>query len=306
MINDSFLDSDEDENEEENENKSRRPLAKLCILKNEHIPETGQWFTALCFANLCTIWLTCWTCLCKACILHYSLCPPELPLFLGENVLGRDHNTCTLPLPSPSISKQHATICISVYRRRGCSREEDIEALVWDLGSLNGTRKGRLKLTPNVRYALSDCDSLVVADIPCRYISCSADSVSSPDNMKTPVSRISRVNAKLPHPLKEKGSSSKKCANRATETRMPLPDLNDTGGTPVTTSCLSFEKTPTQPQGTLVPESDLDSDEEKGGAADRRHKVAGVYILYLEMKMMLCFLFPMSSKFMFFIIFHSV
>lgn len=47
MINDSFLDSDEDENEEENENKRGRPLAKLCILKNEHIPETGEWFTAL-------------------------------------------------------------------------------------------------------------------------------------------------------------------------------------------------------------------------------------------------------------------
>lgn len=209
-------------------------------------------------------------------------------------MLGRDHNTCTLPLPSPSVSKQHATICITVYRRRGCSSEEDIETLVWDLGSLNGTRKGRLKLTPNVRYALSDCDSLVVADIPCRYVSCSADSVTSPDNLKTPVSRISRVNAKLPHALEENGSSSKKCTNRASETRMSLPD---TGGTPVTTSCLSFEKTPTQPQGTLVPESDLDSDEEKGGAADRRHKVAGMYSLYLEMKMMLFFfffLFPMS------------
>ncbi len=46
MISDSFLESDEEENEEENENKERRPLAKLCILKNEHIPETGEWFAA--------------------------------------------------------------------------------------------------------------------------------------------------------------------------------------------------------------------------------------------------------------------
>lgn len=306
MINDSFLDSDEDENEEENENKRGRPLAKLCILKNEHIPETGEWFTALCLVNICMFCLTCWTFLSKACILHLSLCPPELPLFLGENVLGRDPNICTLPLPSPSISKQHATICISVYRRRGCPSEEDMEALVWDLGSLNGTRKGRLKLTPNVRYALSDCDSLVVADIPCRYVTCSADSAdSSPDNLKTPVSRISRVNAKLPHALEEKGSLSKKCANRATETRTSLPDLNDTGDTPVTPSCLSFEKTPTQPQGTLVPESDLDSDEEKGGAADRRSKVGGVHILCLEMKMKPCFLYLISYKFLF-IIFYSV
>uniref|UniRef100_A0AAQ4QI54 FHA domain-containing protein n=1 Tax=Gasterosteus aculeatus aculeatus TaxID=481459 RepID=A0AAQ4QI54_GASAC len=60
----------------------------------------------------------------------------EMPLFLGDNVLGRDPSTCTVPLPAPSISKQHATICIS--------------ALIWDRGSMNGTRKGHLKLTPNV------------------------------------------------------------------------------------------------------------------------------------------------------------
>ena len=45
MISDSILESDEEENEEENENKRGRPLAKLCILKNTHIPETGEWLT---------------------------------------------------------------------------------------------------------------------------------------------------------------------------------------------------------------------------------------------------------------------
>lgn len=124
---------------------------------------------------------------------------PELPLFLGENVLGRDPSTCTVLLPSPSISKLHATISISAYRKRGCHNEVDMEALVWDLGSLNGTRKGRLKLTPNVRYALSECDSLVVADIPCRYVSCSADTVSSEDDLKGPISRNSGLRARLPH-----------------------------------------------------------------------------------------------------------
>ncbi|KAF0045546.1 hypothetical protein F2P81_002075 [Scophthalmus maximus] len=107
MISDSILESNEEEKEEEPEDKRDRPLAKLCILKNEHVPETA-----------------------------------------------------------PSISKQHASICISVYRTRGGHSE--VEALVWDLGSMNGTCKGRLKLTPNVRYALSDGDSLAVADIPCR------------------------------------------------------------------------------------------------------------------------------------------
>lgn len=46
LVSDSILESDEDDNEEEAENKRGRPLAKLCILKNEHIPETGEWFAA--------------------------------------------------------------------------------------------------------------------------------------------------------------------------------------------------------------------------------------------------------------------
>lgn len=198
-------------------------------------------------------------------------------------MLGRDPTTCTLLLPSPSISKQHATISISAYRRRGCHNEVDMEALIWDLGSLNGTRKGRLKLTPNVRYALSECDSLVVADIPCQYVSCSADTVSSEDDLKMPISRSSGVKARLPLASEEKEGGtnigSKKCVDRATEARVSLPELVDTRKTPVRTSCLSFEQTPTQPQGTLVPESD--SDEERGRVADRRHKAKGMLSLYI-------------------------
>lgn len=197
-----------------------------------------------------------------------SLCYPELPLFLGDNVLGRDPNTCTLPLPAPSISKQHATISIFVYRKKGCHSEVDIEALVWDLGSMNGTRKGHLKLTPNVRYALSERDSLVVADIPCQYVSCTVDTVSTQGEVRTPVSRNSGVKASLPEASGEKGgdtsTGSKKCVNGGTRK------------TPVKTSCLSFEKTPTQPQGTLVPESDSDSDGERGGGGDTRRKALGM------------------------------
>ncbi|XP_022612277.1 mediator of DNA damage checkpoint protein 1 [Seriola dumerili] len=229
LISDSILETDE-ENEEEEENKREQPLAKLCILKNAHIPEA------------------------------------DLPLFLGDNVLGRDPNTCTLPLLAPSVSKQHATICLSVYHRRGCHSEVDIEALVWDLGSMNGTRKGRLKLTPNVRYALSDGDSLVVADIPCQYVSCAVD--SSQLGPRTPVSRNSGVKSRLPDALGEKrgdkSTDSRKCVNSGT--KAGVSSLK----TPVRASCLSFEKTPTQPQGTLVPESDSDSDGERGGGGDRR------------------------------------
>ncbi|XP_032374480.1 LOW QUALITY PROTEIN: mediator of DNA damage checkpoint protein 1 [Etheostoma spectabile] len=237
MICDSILESDEEENEEENTIKTGRPLAKLCILKNEHIPET------------------------------------ELPLFLGDNVLGRDPNNCTLPLPAPSISKQHATICVSVYRRRGYHSKVDVEALVWDLGSMNGTHKGHLKLTPNVRYALSERERLVVADIPCLYVSCAVDTVPSQGDMRTPVSSKSGVKAPLPDASGEKGgdtiTGSKKCVIGGTKTRVSSPDQEDTRETPVRTNCLSFEQTPTQSQGTLVPESGSDSDGERG---DRRRK----------------------------------
>jgi len=39
MICDSILESDE---EEENANARAKPLATLCVLKNKHIPETGE------------------------------------------------------------------------------------------------------------------------------------------------------------------------------------------------------------------------------------------------------------------------
>lgn len=146
-----------------------------------------------------------------------------------------------------------------------------MEALVWDLGSLNGTRKGRLKLTPHVRYALSECESLVLADIPCQYVSWAADTVSSQDDLKTPVSKSSGIEARLSESLEEKES-----VNRAMKARVSLPDQEDMRKTPVRTSCLSFAQTPAQPQGTLVPESDLDSDEDRGAGADRRHKSGGM------------------------------
>ncbi|CAB1456289.1 unnamed protein product [Pleuronectes platessa] len=232
VISDSFLESDESENEEEDENKRGPPLAKLCILKNELVPET------------------------------------DLPLFLGNNVLGRDLSACTLHLPVPSISKQHATISLSVYSRRGRHSEGDVEALVWDLGSMNGTRKGRLKLTPNVRYALSDGDSLLVADIPCQYVSCTVDANSSQVGMRTPVSRNMGVKAGSPDVTEKEGgdksTDSKKCENRDTMARVSSTK------TPVRAGGLFLEQTPTQPEGTLVPESDADSDGEREGGGRGR------------------------------------
>lgn len=154
-----------------------------------------------------------------------------------------------------------------------------MEALVWDLGSLNGTRKGRLKLTPNVRYALGEHDSLVLADIPCQYVSWSADTDSPQYSFKTSVSGSSVVDSRLTDASNEKESGpdvSREESDRAPEANVSSPPLKDTKNTPVRTICLSFEQTPSQPQATLVPESDVDSDEERESRASRRQKPLGL------------------------------
>lgn len=264
-ISDSILESDEEEHEEENENK-KRPLAKLCILKNEYIPETGESLLAtvihLGFVHLDTSCLNCTTSIFKMDALNLL----ELPLFMGDNVLGRDPTTCTLVLSAPSISKQHASI--SVYRTRGRHSEMDMEALVWDLGSMNGTRKSRLKLTPNVRYALSDGDRLVLADIPCHFVSCAIN--SSEGDLRTPA-RNFRGKAELPGVSGLKGGTgSNMCVNRETKAKVSSPK------TPVSADCLSIEQTPAQPQGTLVPESDSETEDERQGKITRGRMALGM------------------------------
>lgn len=188
-------------------------------------------------------------------------------------MLGRDPNTCNLSLPSPSISKQHATISISAFKRRGQSSEVDVEALIWDLGSLNGTRKGRLKLTPNVRYALSDCDNLVVADIPCQYVSVSAPKITSHTPFKVPARRVSGAKASVDDSLKEE-EKGEQCVNGTPE-MSKRTDVKDRGDNPLSTY-LFFEQTPAQSQRTLVPESDLDSDDEGGVGGDGNRKTSGM------------------------------
>ena len=268
VISDSILESDEEENEEDNPNTRGRPLAKLCILRNPHIPETGKCLTDAAITPVMrSVRLT---------LMMFVLCLPELPLYLGDNVLGRDLGTCSLTLPASSVSKQHAAISISAYRRRGSHThgDVDVETLVWDLGSMNGTRKGRLKLTPHVRYALTEGEGLVVADIPCQYVSCGAESPSSPDNTRTPRSRNAAVKDRAQDATGEKWddttAGSKEFVNGNSKARVSLKD------TPVRGTCLSFEKTPTQPEGSLVPESDTDSESEKREGGDRRRRALGM------------------------------
>uniref|UniRef100_A0AAY4A2Y1 Mediator of DNA damage checkpoint protein 1 n=1 Tax=Denticeps clupeoides TaxID=299321 RepID=A0AAY4A2Y1_9TELE len=153
---DSDFYGDDEEEEENNDETNGVPVARLKLFKNNHLPET------------------------------------ELPLYQGENVVGRDPSSCTVLLPARSMSKQHAIISISLFRD---SRRGDIamEALIWDLGSMNGTRKGRIKLTPHIRYALSEGEGLVLADLPCQYAGSKEKGTESDRTVENQAKEISTV-----------------------------------------------------------------------------------------------------------------
>ncbi|XP_069491289.1 mediator of DNA damage checkpoint protein 1 isoform X2 [Ambystoma mexicanum] len=75
----------------------------------------------------------------------------------GDNIIGR-HENCHITLPAQSVSKKHAVI----------EAEADCH-VIYDCGSLNKTRRRKVILKPNVRYALADGDLLLFADVACQY-----------------------------------------------------------------------------------------------------------------------------------------
>ncbi|KAF5902350.1 mediator of DNA damage checkpoint protein 1, partial [Clarias magur] len=231
QIEGSFIEEvdDSDEEHEDGEGKGQREqLAVLKVFKNNHIPET------------------------------------EVPLYQGENVLGRDPSSCSVPLQARSVSGRHAIISVSVFGRNDRqAHSEATEALLWDLGSLNGTRKGRLKLTPHVRYALTDGDGLVLADLPCQYVSLKNADTFGADNGRE----------KAKGPTSASGSSQRGTGKGAENggRKSALPPV------PVWTEeakgAESVQTTPKRPERTLVPESDSDSDGERHGRRDRKRIV---------------------------------
>ncbi|XP_071239564.1 mediator of DNA damage checkpoint protein 1-like isoform X2 [Salvelinus alpinus] len=254
LIDDSILEESEEEDGEMRKEKRGEPLAKLRVLKNEHISET------------------------------------ELPLYQGENVLGRNPNSCSLPLVARSVSKQHTVISISMFHGNRCHGNVaamETEAFVWDLGSMNGTRKGRTKLTPHVRYALTEGECVVIADIPCQYVS--VDQRGGQGHMQNPINAHSGRGRRtgpdrkaqfrgspIGHGLGRKTGTPK--TERPTEGRgvngeMGAPSLTELGGKGQTRAIpLLLEQTPTQPERTLVPESESDSDGDREGRRDKRGK----------------------------------
>ncbi|XP_066108903.1 mediator of DNA damage checkpoint protein 1 isoform X5 [Saccopteryx bilineata] len=85
----------------------------------------------------------------------------DFPLYLGKNVVGRMPD-CSVALPFPSISKQHAVIEILARNKA---------PVLWDCGSLNGTQTLRppKSLSPGESHRLRDQDLVVFADVPCQY-----------------------------------------------------------------------------------------------------------------------------------------
>ncbi|MCJ8728987.1 hypothetical protein PDJAM_G00009410 [Pangasius djambal] len=236
QIEDSFF-GEEDDSDDEHElgegKRQREPLAILKVFKNNHIPET------------------------------------EVPLYQGENVLGRDPTSCSVPLQARSVSGCHAVISISVFGPNDRhAHSEATEALLWDLGSLNGTRKGRLKLTPHVRYALTEGDSVVLADLPCQYVSLK----NTERNTHTATADGGREKATGPTSTSgsSEGGTGKGVENGGKKSALPpVPVWTDEAK-----SLQSLQTTPRKPERTLVPESDSDSDGEKHGRRERRKIVA--------------------------------
>ncbi|XP_078492143.1 uncharacterized protein LOC101243469 [Ciona intestinalis] len=87
----------------------------------------------------------------------------EYPILEGENIIGR-HSDCGVCIENGiALSKQHA--CIEVV---------DEQVFVFDYGSRNKTRLGKMKLKPHVRYSIKHGDKIKFANIECTYNEVSA------------------------------------------------------------------------------------------------------------------------------------
>ncbi|KAK1795361.1 hypothetical protein P4O66_010539, partial [Electrophorus voltai] len=183
-----------------------------------------------------------------------------------DNVLGRDPAFCCASLPVPSVSGRHAVISISVLRPhdRRLGDGEATEALVWDLGSLNGTRKGRLKLTPHVRYALANGDGLVLADLPCQFVG--------------PEGAARLTGEATPHERAAEGKVPPQGDGPGEGSEGRVQNSGEGGASPPPPKCKAelkqndqaLPKTSPQPKKTIVPESDSESEEDKGRWRRRR------------------------------------
>ncbi|KAK3794528.1 hypothetical protein RRG08_003679 [Elysia crispata] len=90
--------------------------------------------------------------------LQKGLNETSYPLYEGDNIIGRSQDTCHIHIASKSLSKEHA--CIQIVG--------DVH-MIFDKSSRNKTRRGKLFLSPEVRYELKNNEEITFADVKCIY-----------------------------------------------------------------------------------------------------------------------------------------
>ncbi|CAH1399754.1 unnamed protein product [Nezara viridula] len=79
-------------------------------------------------------------------------------IYNTENVIGRE-KTCDIVISNNAVSSKHAVI-----------EAEDSDAhLIYDLGSTNKTKLGKMVLKPHVRYHINDGDSVTFGNVSAQY-----------------------------------------------------------------------------------------------------------------------------------------
>ncbi|XP_049987682.1 mediator of DNA damage checkpoint protein 1 isoform X4 [Alexandromys fortis] len=154
----------------------------------------------------------------------------DFPLYLGKNVVGRSPD-CSVTLPFPSISKQHAVIEISAYNKA---------PILQDCGSLNGTQlvMPPKVLTPGVSHRLKDQELILFADFPCQY-----------RRLDVPPPLVSRGFLTIEGTPRTQGESQ-------TSRVLLAEDSEEEVDFPSGRCVANGSRNPTSPSATVVPESD--------------------------------------------------
>nr|KAF6506476.1 mediator of DNA damage checkpoint 1 [Rousettus aegyptiacus] len=154
----------------------------------------------------------------------------DFPLYLGKNVVGR-MPACSVALPFPSISKQHAVIEILAW---------DKAPVLRDCGSLNGTQILRPPkvLSPGMSHRLRDQELVLFADLPCQY-----------HRLNVPLPFVSRGPLTVEETPRVQGRTQPQGLLLAEDSEEEVDSLSE--------RCVAKEpRTTSSPVATVVPESD--------------------------------------------------
>ncbi|XP_069343553.1 mediator of DNA damage checkpoint protein 1 isoform X6 [Eulemur rufifrons] len=154
----------------------------------------------------------------------------DFPLYVGKNVIGRMPD-CSVALPFPSISKQHAVIEVLAW---------DKAPILRDCGSLNGTQILRPPkvLSPEVSHRLRDKELILFADLPCQY-----------HRLDVPLPFVSRGPLTVEETPRVQGGTQPQRLLLAEDSEEEVDSLSE--------RCVMKEsRTTSSPLSTVVPESD--------------------------------------------------